>query len=90
MNLVVKTHRTTCLVLGAQNRPCTSQQESGAEFAGAWKKPTTHLLMSRSKASYFIVSGERKWKNKRKTNQKMKGKGKSLSYGGYIVGKMEQ
>lgn len=41
--------------------------------------------LSRSKASHFIVSRERKWKKKRKTNQRMKGKGKSLSYGGYIV-----
>lgn len=84
------TRRSTCLVSGAGNRPCISQQESGAEFAEAWKKPTTHLLMSRSKASSFIVSRERKWKNKRKTNQKMKRKGKSLSHGVDMVSKVEQ
>lgn len=84
------THRSTCLVLGAQDRPCTPQRGGGAEPADVWKKPATHLLTSRSKAPYFMVSGERKWKNRRKTNQRMKGKGKSLSDGGYIVGKMEQ
>ena len=29
------THGSTCLKLGAQNRPCTSQREIGAEFADA-------------------------------------------------------
>lgn len=81
---------STCLVPGTQNRPCPSQQESGAEFAEVWKKPTTRLLKSRSKASHFIVPGERKWKNKKIINQRIKGKGKFLSYGVYIVGNVEQ
>ena len=84
------THGSTCLKFGAQNRPCTSQQETGAEFAEAGKRPVTHLLVSRSKASHFIVSGERKWKNKGKANHRMKGKGKPLSYGVSIIGNEEQ
>ena len=84
------THGSTCLKLGAQNRPCTSQREIGAEFAEAGKRPATHLLVSWSKASHFIVSGERKWKNKGKANHRMRGKGKPLSSGVSIIGNEEQ
>ena len=89
MSPVVGTHiEVPALCLGLKTD--LVQQETGAEFAEVGKRPTTHLLMSRSKASHFIVSGERKWKNKGKANRRMKGKGKSLSYGVSVVSNEEQ
>lgn len=89
MSPVVGTHiEVPALCLGL--RTDLVQQETVAEFAEVGKRPTTHLLMSRSKASHFIVSGERKWKNKGKANRRMKEKGKSLSYGVSIVSNEER
>lgn len=51
------TCRCTCLGPGAPS------WLAAGEFAQVCKKkPATHPLMSRSKASHFIVAGERKWK----------------------------
>lgn len=59
-------------MFGAQNRPRSSQQESGAKFAEAWKKPTT---LEQIKGITFHCFKGKEMEKEKENKSKDEGKG---------------